>query len=234
VTNARDQHRRLDREGATVTDKGKGKGEERQELSPELKAIEAQLWAAASPHQRVAAQIIGRATGQEDLPHILAELRTVDIKDALEARLVGLTFALTHAVAENLSSARVLQPYPDGVADRARLAAVRMTEAACKCAEALAKLRSGGATEHRVTVTHTGPAAEVDVGVRLRRGGEGDGRGSEGRGAGNERQSHAPGRLSAERCTPMRGEDPEREPVPVAGGEGKSPVSNARRARRRS
>src|SRR5215213_7899349 len=136
--------------------------EQWQELSPELKAIEAQLWAAASPHQRVAAQIIGRATDQKDLPHILAELRTVDIKDALEARLVGLTFALTHAAAENLSSARVLQPYPDGVADRARLTAVRMTEAACKCVEALAKHKSGGATEHKVTVTHRGPAAEVD------------------------------------------------------------------------
>ena len=142
-------------------------------ISPELKAIEAQLWAEADPHQRVAALLIGRATGQEDLPHILAELRTVDIKDALEARLVGLTFALTHAAVENLSSARVLQPYPDGVADRARLVAVRMTEAACKCVEALAKHRSGGATEHRVMVTHTGPATEVDVGVRLRRGGRG-------------------------------------------------------------
>jgi hypothetical protein len=28
---------------------------------------------------------------------------------------VGLTFALTHAATENLSSARVLQPYPDDV-----------------------------------------------------------------------------------------------------------------------
>src|SRR5215213_7607063 len=127
-----------------------------QELSPELKAIEAQLWAEAGPHQRVAALIVGRATGQKDLPHILAELRTVPIADALEARLVGLAFALTHAAVENLSSARVLQPYPDSVGDRARLAAVRMTEAACKCVEALAKRRSGGATEHRVTVTHTG------------------------------------------------------------------------------
>ena len=204
-----------------------------QELSPELKAIEAQLWAEASPHQRVAALIIGRATGQEDLPHILAELRTVDIKDALEARLVGLTFALAHAAAENLSSARVLQPYPDGVADRARLAAVRMTEAACKCVEALAKHRSGGATEHRVTVTHTGPAAEVDVGVRLRRGGEGDGRGGGGRGGGNEHQSHAKALAHAPEPE-VRCEDPDRELVSVASGEGEGPLPNARRPRRRS
>src|SRR5829696_7848575 len=100
-----------------------------QELSPELKAIEAQLWAEASPHQRVAALIVGRATGQEDLPYILAELRTVDIKDALEARLVGLTFALTHAAAENLSSARMAQPNPDAIGHKARLAAVRLAEA---------------------------------------------------------------------------------------------------------
>src|SRR5215217_3481257 len=181
-------------------------------ISPELKAIEAQLWAEASPHQRVAALIIGRATGQEDLPHILAELRTVDIKDALEARLVGLTFALTHAAAENLSSARVLQPYPDGVADRARLAAVRMTEAACKCVEALAKHRSGGATEHRVTVTHTGPAAEVAVGVRVSQRGEGDARGSGGRGAGNEHQPHAPTALAHEPSSTLRSPDAGREP----------------------
>src|SRR5687767_3546051 len=103
-----------------------------QELSPELAAVEARLWAAASPHQRVAALIIGRATGQEDLPHILAELRTVDIKDALEARLVGMVFALTHAAAENLAWARMAQPYPDGIGDKARLAAVRLAEAGCR------------------------------------------------------------------------------------------------------
>jgi hypothetical protein len=204
-----------------------------QELSPELAAIEAKLWAGASPHQRVAAMIVGRATGQEALPHILAELRTVDIKDALEARLVGMVFALTHAAAENLAWARMAQPYPDAIGDKARIAAVRLTEAGCKCVEALAKHRSGGATEHRVTVTHTGPAAEVAVGVRVR-GGEGDGRGSGGRGAGNERQSHAPGALTHEPSTEMRRPDPEREPVPAAGGAGQNPLPNARRSCRRA
>ncbi len=206
-----------------MTDREKDK--ERQELSPDLKAIEAQLWAEAGPHQRVAAMIIGRATGQEDLPHILAELRTVDIKDALEARLVGLTFALSHAAAENLAWARMAQPYPDGVGDKARIAAVRLVEAGCKCVEALAKHRSGGATEHRVTVTHTGPAAEVAVGVRLRRGG--------GRGAGNEHQSHAKALAHAPEPE-VRGQDPEREPVSVTSGKGEGPLPNARCTRRRS
>jgi hypothetical protein len=205
-------------------------GPDRQELSPELKAIEAQLWAEASPHQRTAALIIGRATGQEDLPHILAELCTVPIRDALEARFVGLAFALTHAAAENLSSARVLQPYPDGVADRARLVAVRMTEAACKCVEALAKHRTGGATEHRVTVTHTGPAAEVAVGVRVRQGREGDGHGSGGRGAGNERQPHAPEALAHEPSPTVRSPDPRRRAVPVA-GDIEGPLPDARRGK---
>jgi hypothetical protein len=234
VTNARDQHHGLDREGAAVTDKGKGKDGKRRELSPELKAIEAQLWAEASPHQRVAAQIIGRATDQKDLPHILAELRTVDIKDALEARLVGLTFALTHAAAENLSSARVLQPYPDAVADRARLTAVRMTEAACKCVEALAKHRSGGATEHKVTVTHTGPAAELDVGVRVRQGREGDGRGGRGRGGGNEHRPDA--QVLAHAPEPaLRSPDAGREPVPIAGDtEGPLPAARRRQRQRRA
>jgi hypothetical protein len=217
-----------------VTDKGKGRGEERREVSPEVKAIEAQLWAEAGPHQRVAAQIIGRATGQEDLPHILAELRTVDIKDAIEARLVGLTFALTHAAAENLSSARVLQPYPDGVADRARLVAVRMTEAACKCVEALAKHKSGGATEHKVTVTHTGPAAEVDVGVRLRRRGEGDDRGDGERGAGNKHRPGAKALAHAPEPT-LRSPDAGREPVSIAGDiEGPLPAARRRQRQRRA
>ena len=220
MTNVRDQHRRLDREGAAVTDKGKGRGEERQVVSPELKAIEAQLWAAASPHQRAAAQIIGRATDQKDLPHILAELRTVDIKDALEARLVGMVFALTHAAAENLAWARMAQPYPDAIGDKARLAAVRMTEAGCRCVEALAKHRSGGTTAHKITVVHSGSVAEVDVGVRLRRGGEGDGRGGGGRGSRNEHQPRAPAALAHEPSPTLRRPDPERQPMPVAGGEG--------------
>src|SRR5918998_4919579 len=135
--------------------------DEDQELSPELKALEAQLWAEASPHEREAAILVSKATDQKDFPRILATLRSIGPKDAVEARLAALFVALPHASVENLSSARVLQPYPDGVADRARLAAVRMTEAACKCVEALARHRSGGATEHRVTVTHTGPADEA-------------------------------------------------------------------------
>jgi hypothetical protein len=163
----------------------------REVASRRVKAIEAKLWAEASVHEREAAMLVGKATGQEDLPHILAALRSIAPKDALEARIAALTLALTQASVENLSHARVLQPFPDGVADRARLAAVRMAEAACKCVEALAKHRSGGATEHRVTVTHTGPAAEVDVGVRLRRGREGDGRGGGGRGGENERRPQA-------------------------------------------
>jgi hypothetical protein len=211
-----------------VTDKGKD-----QELSPELRAIEARLWGEAPPHQRTAALIVGRATGQENLPHILAELRTVDIKDALEARLVGLTFALSHAAAENLAWARMAQPFPDGVADRARLAAVRLAEAGCRCVEALAKHRSGGATEHRVTVTHTGPAADVAVGVRLRRGGEGDGRGGGGRDAGNEHQSHAKALAHAPEPK-VRCENTDRELMSVASGEGKEPLPDARRIRRRA
>ncbi len=42
-----------------MTDKEKDEAGKRQELSPELKAIEAQLWAEASPHERAAAVLIG-------------------------------------------------------------------------------------------------------------------------------------------------------------------------------
>ena len=211
----------------------KGKGQERQGVARAEGDRGPALGRGEPAPARGGPILVGRATDQKDLPHILAELRTVDIKDALEARLVGLTFALTHAAAENLSSARVLQPYPDGVADKARLAAVRLAEAGCKCVEALARHRSGGATEHRVTVTHTGPAAEVAVGVRLRRGGEGDGRGGGGRGAGNEHQSHAQALAHAPE---PRGA----EPGPGAGARagrrryGEGPLPDARRARRRA
>jgi hypothetical protein len=213
-------------------------GPERQELSPELKAIEAQLWAEASPHEREAAILVGKATDQKDLPHILATLRSIGPKDAVEARLAALFVALTHASIENLSSARVLQPYPDGVADRARLAGVRLAEAGCRCVEALARHRSGGTTEHKITVTHTGPAAsEIAVGVRLgqRHGGEEDGRGPRGgRGNRSGRQSHAPGRLAAEQRAAMRGEDQERQAVPVTGGAAEGALPDARRPRRRA
>src|SRR5690349_668708 len=156
-----------------------------------LKGLEAELWAEASVHEREAALLVGKATGQEQLPHILAALRSAAPKDALEARLVALSLAMSHAAVENLSWARLAQPYPDGGGDRARLAAVRLVEATCKCVEALAKHRSGGATEHRVTVTHTGPAAEVAVGVRVRQE-EGDGGRSGETGGGKRHQPHAP------------------------------------------
>ena len=193
-----------------------GNGEDRRELvSARVKAIEAELWAAASPHEREAAMLVGQATDQQDLPHVLAAFKSIGPKDAIEARLAALVLSLTHASAENLKTARLVEPYPDGLGDKARLAAVRLAEAACKCVDALAKHRSGGATEHRVTVTHTGPAADVAVGVRLRQGEEGDGQGDGGRGARNRRRPHAKALTHAPEpevwCA-----DPQREPVPVA------------------
>ncbi len=182
--------------------------------SPRVKAIEAELWAQASPHEREAAMLVGQATDQRDLPHVLAALKSIGPKDAMEARLAALVLSLTHASAENLRTARLVEPYPDGLGDKARLAAVRLAEAACKCVEALARHRSGGATEHRVTVTHAGPAADVAVGVRLRQGEERD-EGGRGRGVRDGRRPHAP-RLAHEPGTPMRCEDAQREAVPVA------------------
>ena len=180
-----------------------------------MKAIEAELWAEASPHEREAAMLVGQATDQQDLPHMLAALRSVGPKDAIEARLAALVLSLTHASAENLKAARLVQPYPDGLGDKARLAAVRLAEAACKCVEALAKHRSGGATEHRVTVTHAGPAADVAVGVRLRQGEEGDGEGGRGRGGRNGRRPHAKA-LGHAPEPEMWCPDAQREAVPVA------------------
>jgi hypothetical protein len=192
-------------------------GGRRRELPPALKEIEARLWDKASVHEREATLLVGKATDQQDLPHVLASLRSVAPRDAIEARLVALVLALSQASAENLRWARVVQPYPDGVADRARLAAVRLAEAACRCAEALARHRSGGATEHRVTVTHAGPAAELAVGVRVRPGGEGDG---------NRRRPQAQQRVGHAPQPAVRRPDQERAPVPRAGdGQGALPAA---------
>src|SRR3954451_21903122 len=100
-----------------------------------LKGIEAELWAGASVHEREAAMLVGKATGQGQLPHILAALRSAAPRDALEARLVALSLAMSHAAVENLSWSRLAQPGPDGTGDRGRLAAVRLAEATCKCVE---------------------------------------------------------------------------------------------------
>jgi hypothetical protein len=136
-------------------------------LTPAERA-EAELWAKASPHERAAAMLVGKATGQEKLPAILAELLSVAPQDALEARLAALALALSHAAVENLSWARVVEHAPGDTGARARLAAVRLAEASVKAMDALGRRRAGGATEHKVVVTHTGPAAaELAVGVRL-------------------------------------------------------------------
>jgi hypothetical protein len=109
-----------------------------------------------------------------------------------------------------------------------------MTEAACKCAETLAKHRSGGATEHRVTVTHTGPAAEVAVGVRVRQGGEGDGHRSGGRSGGSEHRPDAQALAHAPEPA-LRSPDAGREPVPVAGDiEGPLPAARRSKGQRRA
>src|SRR5690348_9723206 len=91
-------------EDVAVSETGAGDRDRREVASPRVKAIEAELWAGASPHEREAAMLVGQATDQQDLPHVLAALKSIDPKDAIEARLAALVLSLTHASAENLKT----------------------------------------------------------------------------------------------------------------------------------
>ena len=42
----------------------------REVVSARVKAIEAELWDEASPHEREAAMLVGQAMDQRDLPHV--------------------------------------------------------------------------------------------------------------------------------------------------------------------
>ena len=57
------------------------------------------------------------------------------------------------------------------------------------------------------------------------------GAGGRGDGAESEEQPHAPGDRAHEPGAAVRGADPEREPVPVAGGKGQDALPDARRSR---
>jgi hypothetical protein len=65
------------------------------EVPPAVKAIEAELRAEVSLHERDAAMLVGEATAHRDLPYVLAALCSVGPKDALEARLAALLLPLT-------------------------------------------------------------------------------------------------------------------------------------------
>jgi hypothetical protein len=93
--------------------------------------------------------------------------------------------------------------------------------------EALAKLRRGGNQTVRVEHVHVHSGGQAIVGNVTHPGGGGGAKR-------NANQPHAPGaernetrRLTAEPVAPLWCEDPQREPVPVAGGEGSDAVPDA-------
>lgn len=107
--------------------------------------------------------------------------------------------------------------------------ALKLLRVSREHAEALAKLRRGGNQTVRVEHVHVHSGGQAIVGSVTQPGG---------RGTSNKTldQPHAPGAENAdtrlfttEPVTPLRSQDPQREPMPVARGEGTDKVPDARR-----
>ena len=133
------------------------------------------------------------------------------------AELVGL-----HDAAMECFRRGAMREQPGEYRDQNLTQANKLVRSYAVLVEALDRRRGKGRPQvvrvERVTVSAGGQAI---VGA-VAQGGGGSGAGSDGR-------PHAPGRLAHEPGVPLRGADPGREPVPVAGGAGQEAVPDARR-----
>jgi hypothetical protein len=154
-----------------------------------------------------------------------AVLATVDgtrPKDEIEAMLTS-QMVVTHALAMDfIGRARRAEHVTQ--LDSCGGLAVKLLRTYTAQVEALAKLRRGGEQTVRVEHVHVHAGGQAVVGNVNQReaGGLNESSG----------QPHATGQpraLTFTPGTPMRSAHPERHPVPVASGEGKAPLPNARR-----
>jgi hypothetical protein len=182
---------------------------------------------------QVEVERIAKALRQRDGKIDPAELDTVIAivsgqrpKNELEAMVIcqmAVTHALTMRSFGNLNRSNEIQQQ-----DSNALAIARLTKAFTSQVDALAKLRRGG--EQRVVVehVHVHAGAQAIVGTVTHTGGpraliE------------NQGQPHAttnPGPLVASDGQEMWSQNPDREAVPVSGGEGPQALPNARRSTR--
>jgi hypothetical protein len=140
----------------------------------------------------------------------------------IEAMLVG-QMAVTHAFAlELMGRARRVEEIRQF--DSAGNMAVKLLRTYVMQAEALAKLRRGGEQTVRVEHVHVYPGGQAVVGNVTTQPGGG---GAEENG-GQAQAANDPRALAFAPGSPVWSPDPKRESVPVAGGEGKTAVSNAR------
>jgi hypothetical protein len=147
----------------------------------------------------------------------LAALRGAAPRDALEGMLAAQMVALHHAAMECLRRAHL--PEQASEVRQANLGqAGRLSRTYATLLEALDKRRGKGQPQvvrvERVNV-EAGGQAIVGAVSHPGRGGGGDGREIDGR-------ARAPAALAHEPGAPLRGADPEREPVPVACGKGQA------------
>jgi hypothetical protein len=135
-------------------------------------------------------------------------------RDPLEGLLAAQMLAVHDAAMECLRRAHLPEQTFEGRGQNLGQAN-RLVRSYAMLLEALDKHRGKGQPQvvrvERVTVEAGGRAI---VGAVAHPGGGG------GSGAGNGRQPHAPAALAHEPGVPLRGADPEGEPVPVAGGGG--------------
>jgi hypothetical protein len=160
---------------------------------------------------------------------INAALATIDgarPKDEIEAMLVG-QMTVTHSLAmELIGRAKRADLIPQ--MESAGNLAVKLLRTYTAQAEALAKLRRGGEQTVRVEHVHVYPGGKAVVGNVTTGPATGGGGESE-----NGGQPFAPGVARAFAFAPgvpLWSADPRREAVPVAGGEGKEPMPDARRS----
>jgi hypothetical protein len=147
----------------------------------------------------------------------LAALRGAAPRDALEGMLAAQMVALHHAAMECLRRAHL--PEQASEVRQANLTqAGKLSRTYATLLEALDKRRGKGQPQvvrvERVNV-EAGGRAIVGAVSHPGRGGGGDATGTDGR-------ARAPAALAHEPGTPLRCADPEREPVPVARGEGQA------------
>jgi hypothetical protein len=174
-----------------------------------------QAWRSQLPGTQTneAAGLLARGAAQDALAGI-------GPRDAAEAMLAVQMVAVHEAAAECFRRAML-----DGQSFEGRQAnlgqANKLVRSYATLLEALDRHR--GKVQQTVRVEHVtvNAGGQAIVGVVAQEGGGG--------GAGSDERPHAPGRLAHEPGVPLRGADPEGEPVPVAGGEGEGAVPDARR-----
>ena len=153
---------------------------------------------------------------------ILAIVDGARPRDEIEAMLVG-QMAVTHALALELIGRATRAEFVPQFESAGNMA-VKLLRTYTAQVEALAKLRRGGEQTVRVEHVHVYPGGQAVVGnVNHRTGGGVD------QNAGQPQATDDPRALAFAPGSPVWSADPQRDAVPLAGGEAQGPMPDARR-----